>query len=142
MADAVFFQLTQAMIVYLCPVLICVGLISFAVAICVAVHDGVRRLRRLHQIPCSRCAYFTQNYHLKCTVHPCKALSEDAIGCLDFEPTTAIAPPFSQPARYPRIRFRKRTVLERLSGRRHFAYEGCHAGDSGVDSSVEDSSEA
>jgi hypothetical protein len=68
-----------------CPVLIWVVLVAFFLAVCYAVQDGVVRLRRLHQVPCSRCVFFTGNYHLKCTVHPCKALSEDAIDCLDYE---------------------------------------------------------
>ncbi len=42
---------------------------------------------RLHQIPCSQCRYFTGDYRLKCTVNPYWALSEDAIGCCDFEST-------------------------------------------------------
>jgi hypothetical protein len=41
-------------------------------------------LNRLHQIPCDRCIFFTGEYNLKCTVHPDKALNEDAIGCLDY----------------------------------------------------------
>lgn len=52
-----------------------------------ALQDGVARLKRLHQIPCSRCAYFTGDYRLKCTVHPCKALTEDALDCRDYAPT-------------------------------------------------------
>ena len=40
---------------------------------------------RMHQVPCSQCQYFTHDYFLKCTVHPHRALSEDAIGCRDFE---------------------------------------------------------
>lgn len=48
----------------------------------------VNNLKRLHQIPCSNCAFFTNDYRLKCTVHPLKALSEEAIGCQDFEPGT------------------------------------------------------
>jgi hypothetical protein len=43
------------------------------------------QLRRLHQVPCDRCIYFTNSSHLKCTVHPCKALTENAIDCRDFE---------------------------------------------------------
>ena len=50
---------------------------------------GVNYLNKLHQIPCSGCAFFTNDYRLKCTVHPFKALSEDAIGCVDFEPGTS-----------------------------------------------------
>lgn len=48
--------------------------------------EGITRLKRLHQIPCSRCQFFTGDYRLKCTVYPIKALSEDAIDCLDYEP--------------------------------------------------------
>jgi hypothetical protein len=44
-------------------------------------------VRRLHQIPCSRCSFFTGEYNLKCTVHPYKALNEEAIDCLDYEPS-------------------------------------------------------
>jgi hypothetical protein len=43
------------------------------------------QLQRLHQIPCSHCLFFTGEYNLKCAVHPCKALSEAAIGCADYQ---------------------------------------------------------
>jgi len=58
--------------------------------------DGVARLRRLHQIPCDRCVFFTGDYRLKCTVHPVKALTEDAINCTDYESTTAPATVYSK----------------------------------------------
>ena len=48
--------------------------------------EGITKLKRLHQIPCSRCNYFTNDYRLKCTINPTNALLEDAIGCIDFEP--------------------------------------------------------
>ncbi len=51
-----------------------------------AVRDGVARGRRMHQIPCANCQYFSGDYHLKCPVHPTVALSEGAIGCPDFDP--------------------------------------------------------
>jgi len=50
------------------------------------VRDSVARAKQMHQIPCTDCRYFTGDYHLKCTVHPSRALSEEAIGCQDFEP--------------------------------------------------------
>lgn len=50
---------------------------------------GFFQLRRLHQVPCSQCVFFTGDYRLKCTVHPSKALSEEALNCLDFEPMTS-----------------------------------------------------
>jgi hypothetical protein len=49
-------------------------------------------LKRLHQIPCSSCAFFTGDYRLKCTVHPTIAMSEEAIDCRDF-----LAKSYSQP---------------------------------------------
>ncbi|WAL58777.1 hypothetical protein [Thermocoleostomius sinensis] len=57
-------------------------------AIGTAYQDGIQRLKQLHRIPCHRCLFFTGEYHLKCTVHPFKALTEDAIDCLDYEPTS------------------------------------------------------
>lgn len=47
---------------------------------------GRKHLQRLHQIPCNRCVFFTNDYRLKCTVNPIKACSEEAINCIDFEP--------------------------------------------------------
>jgi hypothetical protein len=47
---------------------------------------GITHLKKLHQVPCSRCAFFTNDYRLKCTVNPLTAMSEEAINCRDFEP--------------------------------------------------------
>lgn len=47
---------------------------------------GKNQLKTLHQIPCSRCAFFTNDYRLKCTVNPYDAGTESAINCRDFEP--------------------------------------------------------
>jgi hypothetical protein len=69
----------------LCPTLIWLVLVFFFASLCFAVRDGVKRLRRLHQIPCNRCQYFTGDYRLTCTVHPYTAFSEDAICCCDYK---------------------------------------------------------
>lgn len=45
---------------------------------------GVSTVKRLHRIPCSQCQYFTENYVLKCTVHPYIALTEEAADCQDY----------------------------------------------------------
>jgi hypothetical protein len=79
-------------VVPLCPILIWVVLVGFFLAIALAVQDGITRLKRLHQVPCSRCTFFTGDYRLKCPVHPCTALSEAAIACLDYEPAIAKVP--------------------------------------------------
>jgi ABC-type nickel/cobalt efflux system permease component RcnA len=49
------------------------------------IRDTAARTHRLHQIPCANCQYFTSSYHLKCTVHPGTALTEEAIDCMDYE---------------------------------------------------------
>ena len=46
--------------------------------------QAIAHLKRLHQIPCDKCAYSTGDYRLKCTVNPTVAMSEQAIGCRDF----------------------------------------------------------
>jgi hypothetical protein len=92
----VFSQITCLAAISLCRIAIWIGLIGFILALGLAVRDGFSRLRRLHQIPCSHCAFFTGDYRLKCTVHPCSALSEDAIDCLDYEPLTRSQPQRSQ----------------------------------------------
>ncbi len=46
---------------------------------------GFAYVKRLHNIPCERCVFFTGDYRLKCTVKPYIALSEGAIDCQDFQ---------------------------------------------------------
>jgi hypothetical protein len=50
-----------------------------------ALKEGITYLKKLHQIPCDRCVFFTGDYHLKCSVNPLTAMSEVAIACRDFE---------------------------------------------------------
>ncbi|MGK7915631.1 MAG: hypothetical protein AB4038_08795, partial [Prochloraceae cyanobacterium] len=59
--------------------------ILFCWAVWQAWQDGIVQLKRMHQIPCSKCTFFTHNYYLKCTVNPLNALSEKALNCRDFE---------------------------------------------------------
>ncbi|MEM9806610.1 MAG: hypothetical protein AAF959_15155 [Cyanobacteria bacterium P01_D01_bin.56] len=60
------------------------GLLLCVWRLAYTLQQGANYVRRLHQIPCSRCAYFTGDYRLKCTVHPMSALTEEAIGCMDY----------------------------------------------------------
>ncbi|NEN90769.1 MAG: hypothetical protein F6K48_18375 [Okeania sp. SIO3H1] len=55
--------------------------------------QGISYVKRLHQIPCSRCTFFTGDYRLKCTVHPYNALTETALNCSDYEPNNPLAKP-------------------------------------------------
>ena len=50
-----------------------------------ALTDVVKRSQTMHQIPCHSCRYFTNDYHLKCTVNPTIASTESAIDCQDFQ---------------------------------------------------------
>jgi hypothetical protein len=68
----------------------------FVLAILLAVNDGIQRLRRLHQVPCFRCQYYTNSPYLKCPVRPFDAGSETALCCTDFQPK--ICTPTSSPS--------------------------------------------
>jgi hypothetical protein len=46
--------------------------------------DTVQTAKQMHQVPCARCVFFTNDYHLKCTVNPSVANTEEAIGCVDY----------------------------------------------------------
>ncbi|MBP5975064.1 hypothetical protein HW132_20560 [Brasilonema sp. CT11] len=64
-------------------------LIGFACSVVLAFKQGAAQVKRMHQIPCHRCDFFTNDHRLKCTVNPMIAWSEEAITCRDFEPKTA-----------------------------------------------------
>ncbi|WP_292847934.1 hypothetical protein [Nostoc sp. NMS8] len=53
-----------------------------------AARDSVATAKLMHQIPCTGCQFFTDNYRLKCTVRPSIANTEEAINCLDYQPKT------------------------------------------------------
>jgi len=66
-------------------VLIWLVILSYFWSLGKNIYKGLMYVRRLHQIPCSRCSFFTGEYNLKCTVHPDRALNEEAIDCSDYE---------------------------------------------------------
>ncbi len=49
------------------------------------VMDTVARAKEMHQIPCTKCRFFTGDYRLKCTVNPHVANTEQAIDCPDYQ---------------------------------------------------------
>ena len=53
-----------------------------------AAKDGIATAQQMHQIPCTGCQYFTDDYRLKCTVNPSIANTEEAIECMDYQPKT------------------------------------------------------
>jgi len=58
----------------------------------VGITTAVRRLQTMHRIPCSRCAFFSNDYRLKCSVDPLSAGSEAAIGCPHYESGGTVYP--------------------------------------------------
>ena len=46
--------------------------------------DTIARAKEMHQIPCTKCRFFTGDYRLKCTVNPQVANTEQAIDCPDY----------------------------------------------------------
>ncbi len=57
--------------------------------------EGIYYLKMIHAVPCNNCKYFTGNYCLKCTIHPKKALTEQAIFCPDYQPEIQIMSTYS-----------------------------------------------
>lgn len=51
-----------------------------------AIFNAFARAKQMHQIPCTQCRFFTNDYRLKCTVKPCIANTEQAINCSDYLP--------------------------------------------------------
>jgi len=53
-----------------------------------AFRKGVVQAKVMHTIPCANCQFFSEDYRLKCSVHPQEALTEQAIGCSDYSVRT------------------------------------------------------
>ncbi|MGK7876069.1 MAG: hypothetical protein AB4426_23055 [Xenococcaceae cyanobacterium] len=49
-----------------------------------AIRDAAARAKRMHEIPCTNCQFFNNDYRLKCTVQPFIANTEKAIDCSDY----------------------------------------------------------
>ncbi|MDZ7962335.1 MAG: hypothetical protein RMY34_31470 [Aulosira sp. DedQUE10] len=78
----------QAFLVPICFVVAWSVIILGAWSLWAAVRDSVNKAKQMHQIPCTGCQFFTDNYRLKCTVHPSIANTEEAIHCQDFQAKT------------------------------------------------------
>ncbi|WOD40744.1 hypothetical protein [Nodosilinea sp. E11] len=76
---------SDILLAVLVPLGIWVMVLLFVLALLLAIQDGLQRLRRLHQVPCFRCRYYTGSPYLKCPVRPRDAASEAALCCPDYE---------------------------------------------------------
>ncbi|MEH2055073.1 MAG: hypothetical protein V7K97_02585 [Nostoc sp.] len=78
----------QPLLVPICFVVAWTVIILVVLSIWAAARDSVTTAKQMHQIPCTGCQYFTDNYRLKCTVRPSIANTEEAINCSDYQPKT------------------------------------------------------
>ncbi|MDB9539089.1 hypothetical protein NWP22_14875 [Anabaenopsis tanganyikae CS-531] len=78
----------QPLLIPICFVTAWTVIILFAWSLWSAARDSVTTAKQMHQIPCPSCQFFTNNYRLKCTVHPSTASTEEAIDCSDYQPKT------------------------------------------------------
>ena len=78
----------QPFLVPICFVVAWTVTILAVLSLWTAARDSVTTAKQTHQIPCSGCQFFTDNYRLKCTVRPSIANTEEAIHCLDYQPKT------------------------------------------------------
>lgn len=99
-----FFLVLGQMLHWIRPILVPLcfvlawGLVGITVWQLIAVtRDGMQRAKRMHQIPCTDCRYFTNSPFLKCPLHPQTALSEAAIGCGDYETNDPLAQGMAPP---------------------------------------------
>lgn len=79
-------QLIQPILVPLCFLLAWVFIITLVWSVYSALKDTTERAQKMHQIPCTNCQFFTNDYRLKCTVQPRVANTEQAIDCSDYCP--------------------------------------------------------
>ncbi|AFZ21530.1 hypothetical protein [Allocoleopsis franciscana] len=52
----------------------------------------VKTNAQLKPLPCESCRFFIDNPHLKCAVHPAKALTPLALNCQDYHPDSIAFP--------------------------------------------------
>ncbi|MEC4813743.1 MAG: hypothetical protein SAK29_10805 [Scytonema sp. PMC 1069.18] len=82
------FHTIQPLLVPMCFLCAWTLVIMVAWSMWIAARDSVSTAKQMHQIPCAGCQYFTNDYRLKCTVHPSIANTEDAVNCMDYQPQT------------------------------------------------------
>ncbi|MEH1797330.1 hypothetical protein [Nostoc sp.] len=78
----------QPFLVPICFVVAWTVTILVVLSLWMAARDSVTTAKLMHQIPCTGCQFFTDNYRLKCTVRPSIANTEEAIDCSDYQPKT------------------------------------------------------
>ncbi|MFN6484076.1 MULTISPECIES: hypothetical protein [unclassified Nostoc] len=90
MLQLIFFLINgiQPLLVPICFVVAWTVTILLVLNLWTAARDSVSTAKQMHQIPCTGCQFFTDDYRLKCTVRPSIANTEEAIHCRDYQPKT------------------------------------------------------
>ncbi|MEH2036471.1 hypothetical protein [Nostoc sp.] len=90
MLQLIFFLINgiQPLLVPICFVVAWTVTILVVLSLWTAARDSVSTAKQMHQIPCTGCQFFTDDYRLKCTVRPSIANTEEAIHCRDYQPKT------------------------------------------------------
>ncbi|MEH2317900.1 hypothetical protein [Nostoc sp.] len=78
----------QPLLIPICFVVAWTVIILVVLSLWAAARDSLTTAKQMHQIPCTGCQFFTDNYRLKCTVRPSIANTEEAINCSDYQPKT------------------------------------------------------
>ncbi|MDJ0600297.1 MAG: hypothetical protein QNJ37_15830 [Crocosphaera sp.] len=77
-------HMVQPLIIPLCLITAWVFILMLVSSVIAMIIDVIKRSKKMHQIPCSHCQYFTNDYRLKCPVNPFQANTELAINCKDY----------------------------------------------------------
>ncbi len=75
----------QSLIIPLCLITAWVFIVILAISVISMIIDVIKRAKKMHQIPCSNCQYFSNDYRLKCSVNPFQANTDAAINCKDYQ---------------------------------------------------------
>jgi hypothetical protein len=75
----------QLLLIPICLVSAWTFMVLISWSMWTAARDSVNVAQEMHQIPCSKCQFFTADYRLKCTVHPSTANTPAAINCPDYQ---------------------------------------------------------
>ncbi|MEH2249108.1 hypothetical protein [Nostoc sp.] len=78
----------QPFLIPICFIVAWTVIILVVLSLWAAARDSMTTAKQMHQIPCTGCQFFTDNYRLKCTIRPSIANTEEAINCSDYQPKT------------------------------------------------------
>nr|WP_034934916.1 hypothetical protein [Gloeocapsa sp. PCC 73106] len=74
----------QPLLVPICFLFTWLFLLSLVLTLYNTLRETNAIAKQMHQIPCTNCQFFTNDYRLKCTIQPRAANTEQAIDCSDY----------------------------------------------------------